>query len=141
MWYYTLYMKPCIFCKIVKGEIPSYKIYEDEEFLGFLDISQIVDGHTLLISKKHVRWIWDLENVGEFYKVAQKIVKNIQKVTGKEFVASVTLGVMVAHAHLHLLPETEGNADKIWKAWSEAREARKLNDKKLKEIEKKFRLA
>ncbi|MEA3355475.1 MAG: HIT domain-containing protein [Patescibacteria group bacterium] len=131
-------MSDCIFCKIVKGEIPSYKVYEDKEFLGFLDISQIVDGHTLLIPKKHVRWIWDIENIGGFYKVAKKIVKKMQEVSGKKFVMSVTWGTMVEHAHLHLLPTTAGNRDIIGKAWIKARETRKLSDEKMKVIQKKF---
>lgn len=137
-------MVDCIFCQIVKGKLPSYKIYEDEDFLAFLDISQIVDGHTLLIPKKHVRWVWDLPagrrglNIGQFFETAQKIVKHFQKVTGEEFVMSVTLGVMVKHAHLHLLPKTEGNVDKVWDAWVEAREARKVGGEKMKILAKRF---
>ena len=138
-------MIDCIFCKIVKGEIPCYKIYEDKDFLAFLDISQIVDGHTLLIPKKHVRWVWDLPidrqvsgNIGEFYIVAQKIVKKMQQASGEEFVMSVTWGTMVEHAHLHLLPTTAGNRDIVGKAWIKAREARKLSDDKMKEIQKRF---
>ncbi len=133
-------MADCIFCKIVKGEIPSYKVYEDEEFLGFLDISQIVDGHVLLIPKEHVRWVWKIENIGGFYKVAQKIVKKMQEVSGEEFVASLTLGTMIEHAHLHLLPKTEGNVQLVWNAWVKARETRKLSPEKLTELAKKFHL-
>jgi len=131
-------MANCIFCKIVKGEIPSYKVYEDEEFLGFLDISQIVDGHTLLIPKEHVRWVWEMDNIGMFYEAAKKIARKMREVSGNEFVASVTLGTMVEHAHLHLLPKTEGSVQKVWDAWVKAREARKLDTGKLKELAKKF---
>jgi len=140
MWYYTLSMSDCIFCKIIKGEIPSYKVYEDEEFLGFLDISQIVDGHTLLIPKKHVRWIWEIENIDGFYKAAQKIVKKMQQVTGSDYVKSMTFGVLVEHAHLHILPETEGNINLVGEAWVKAREMRKLEADKLKEIAEKFKV-
>jgi diadenosine tetraphosphate (Ap4A) HIT family hydrolase len=108
--------------------------------LAFLDISQIVDGHTLLIPKKHVRWVWNIENIGQFLAAAQKIVKHFQSVTGEEFVMSVTLGVMVKHAHLHLLPRTEGNAEKVWDAWVEAREARRLKPEKMKSLAKRFGL-
>jgi len=131
-------MANCIFCKIVKGEIPSYKVYEDEEFLGFLDISQITDGHTLLIPKEHVRWVWEIDNIGMFYEAAKKIARKMREVSGNEFVASMTLGIMVEHAHLHLLPKTEGNVQKVWDAWVKAREARKLDAGKLKELAKKF---
>jgi len=133
-------MPDCIFCKLIKGEIPSYKTYEDEKYLAFLDISQIVDGHTLLIPKKHVRWVWDIEDLGEFYGVARKIVKKMQQATGEEFVASLTLGIMVEHAHLHLLPKTEGNDQLVWDAWVKAREMRKVDSKKMKQLAKKFHL-
>jgi histidine triad (HIT) family protein len=133
-------MDNCIFCQIIKGEIPSYKIYEDDDFLGFLDIAQIVDGHTLLIPKKHVRWVWDIENIGQFYEVAQEIAKKMQKISGSKFVASVTLGMMVPHAHLHLIPETKGNVGKVWDAWVEARESRKIKGDKLTELAEKFKV-
>ncbi len=130
----------CIFCKIIKGEIPSYKVYEDEEFLGFLDISQIVDGHTLLIPKKHVRWVWDIENIGEYYEVAKKIVKKMQQVTGKESVVSVTVGEMIEHAHLHLLPDSEGNKEMVLEAWDKALKARKLDTEEMKELQERFKV-
>jgi len=133
-------MSDCIFCKLIKGEIPSYKVYEDEKYLGFLDISQIVDGHTLLIPKKHVRWVWDIEDLGEFYGVAKKIAKKMQQVTGEEFVASLTLGIMVEHAHLHLLPKTEGNDQLVWDAWVKARETRKVDSKKMKQLAEKLKV-
>jgi len=133
-------MPDCIFCKIVKGEIPSYKIYEDDKYLGFLDISQIVDGHTLLIPKKHVRWVWDIEDLGEFYGVAKKIVKKMQQVSGEETVMSMTIGDMVAHAHLHLLPKTEGNIGKVLSSWVEAMKARKIEPEKMKQLAEKFKV-
>ncbi len=131
-------MKDCIFCKIVKGEIPSYKVYEDDDFLGFLDISQIVDGHTLLIPKSHVRWVWDIENIGEYYEAAKKIVKKMQQVTGKGSVVSVTVGEMIEHAHLHLLPESEGNKDMVLEAWDKALKARKKSSDEMEKIRGKF---
>ncbi len=133
-------MSECIFCKLIKSEIPSYKIYEDEKYLAFLDISQIVDGHTLLIPKKHVRWVWDIDDLGEFYGVAKKIVKKMQQVSGEETVMTVTIGDMVAHAHLHLLPKTEGNIDKVLSSWVEAMKARKIDPEKMKELVGKYKV-
>lgn len=133
-------MNDCIFCKIVRGEIPAYKVYEDEESLAFLDITQVVDGHTLLIPKKHVRWVWDT-NETVFFGAAKKIVSKMQEVTGEEFVMSITLGLMVPHAHLHLLPSnTEGNLDLVFEAWEKAKAARKLPSEKLSELAEKFRV-
>ena len=62
-------MENCIFCKIVSGEIPSYKVYEDNEFMAFLDVRPLNLGHTLVIPKKHYRWVWDVPNIGEYYEV------------------------------------------------------------------------
>ncbi len=134
-------MQDCVFCKIVRGEIPSYKIYEDEKYLAFLDISQVNDGHTLLIPKQHVRWVWDIEEIGEFFKVARKIAKHMQQVTGKEFVYSQTIGLLVEHAHLHLVPETEGNLNLALEGWSKAREARKLSKEEMERIWEKYRMS
>jgi len=133
-------MPDCIFCQIVKGKIPCYKIYEDEECLAFLDLAQIVDGHTLLVPKKHVKWIWDVENPGGFFKAAQKITKHYQQVTGEEFVMSISLGVMIEHAHWHLLPRTGGSIEPVLEAWIKAREVRKLKAGKLEKIAARFRL-
>ncbi|MGB9706642.1 MAG: HIT family protein [Microgenomates group bacterium] len=95
----------CVFCKIVKGEIPAYKIYEDKEFLAFLDINPFVDGHTLVIPKKHYQWVWQVPNIGEYFSVVKKIASHFQKVFNDEFVASVIWGTDVPHAHIHLLPK------------------------------------
>ena len=134
-------MADCIFCKIISGDIPSYKVYEDDNYLAFLDITQVTDGHTLLIPKKHCRWVWDIENIGEFYEIAKKIVKNIQKVTGEDFVMSLTWGRDVYHAHLHLVPSTHGSLELVAAGWREALEARSLESDEMKKIVSKFRIS
>lgn len=133
-------MADCIFCKIVAGEIPSYKVYEDEKYLAFLDITQVTDGHTLLIPKKHCRWVWDTEDIGEFFQVAKKIVKNIQRVTGEDFVMSLMWGRDVHHGHLHLVPSSAGSLELVAAGWREALEARKLESDEMKKIAEKFRV-
>lgn len=133
-------MTDCIFCKIVAGEIPSYKVYEDEKYLAFLDISQVNDGHTLLIPKKHCRWVWDIEGIGEYYEIAQRIVKKMQTVTGEEFVMSLTWGRDVHHAHLHLVPSTRGSIELVAAGWREALEARKLPPEEMQKIAARFKL-
>ena len=97
-------MNDCIFCKIIKGEIPSYKVYEDENFLAFLDIRPLNPGHTLVIPKEHLRWVWDIENIGEYYKVVKKIANAIKKVHGTDYVISLVFGEEVDHAHTWLIP-------------------------------------
>ncbi|MGB9911277.1 MAG: HIT family protein [Microgenomates group bacterium] len=97
-------MKDCIFCKIVSGEILCWKIYEDKDFLAFLDINPFVDGHTLVIPKKHYQWVWQVPELGRYFEVVKKIAVHYQKVFQDEFVASLIWGTEVPHAHIHLLP-------------------------------------
>ncbi len=101
-------MQDCVFCKIVKGELPCYKVYEDEKFLGFLDINPRVEGHTLLIPKKHYRWVYDVPEFGEYWEVAKKIALAAKKALGAEFISFVTHGLDVHHAHIHILPRKKG---------------------------------
>ncbi|NMC36664.1 HIT domain-containing protein [Candidatus Beckwithbacteria bacterium] len=97
-------MSDCIFCKIVTGELPAYKIYEDDQFLAFLDIFPFVRGHTLVIPKKHYRWVWDVENIGEYMQVCQKISNHYRNLSSIDMVASFIFGEQVHHAHIQLLP-------------------------------------
>ncbi len=99
-------MDNCIFCKIAKGEIPSYKIFEDDNFFAFLDIHPRVDGHTLVIPKKHYRWTFDVPNFGEYWEVTRKIGFKIQHVVNAEWMNFFTHGE-IPHAHIHILPRTD----------------------------------
>lgn len=112
----------CIFCKIVRGEIPSYKVYEDKDFLAFLDINPQSPGHTQVIPKKHYRWVWDLPHIGKYFEVVQKIAKAQQKAFGTDFILSKIIGDEVEHAHIWVFPNShvsgnvkdfETNAQKI----------------------------
>ena len=105
----------CIFCKIINGEIPSYKIYEDDNFFAFLDINPLNLGHTLVIPKKHERWVWDVENIGEYFEVARKIAVAQKKAFGIELVVSLVVGEEVPHAHIWLVPrfESDGHGGSI----------------------------
>lgn len=95
-------MIDCIFCKIVKGEIPSFKIYEDDSYLAILDIAQFTEGHTIVIPKNHFRFIWDI-NDNKYFEVINKIANHYKKL-GYDYVDSATFGRMVPHAHFHLIP-------------------------------------
>lgn len=114
----------CIFCKIVKGEIPAERVYEDEHFLAFLDINPQSPGHTQVIPKEHYRWVWDVPNVGEYFEVARKIAKAQQKAFETDFIIAKVVGDEVEHAHIWVFPggkvegdkkDLEGNADRIKK--------------------------
>lgn len=99
-------MNDCVFCKIVKGELPSYKTYEDEKFLAFLDINPVVDGHTLIVPKKHIPYMQDADNqtVAEIFKTAQKLEKVLKDAFKCKYVEIVVEGEQVAHFHVHLIP-------------------------------------
>jgi histidine triad (HIT) family protein len=98
-------MDDCIFCKIVKGEIPCHKIYEDDSFLAFLDINPTSIGHTLLIPKIHYRWVYDVDNFSEYWQVAQKIAIALKNSSlNPDYISFLTIGNEVPHAHIHLIP-------------------------------------
>jgi len=102
-------MTDCIFCKIVKKEIPSYKIYEDENFLAFLDIFPKTEGHCLVIPKKHVQWVWDYPELGKYFETVAKIARKFREISGEPIIRSVIWGWEVPHAHIHLLPGKTDN--------------------------------
>jgi len=97
-------MENCIFCKISNSELPCTKIYENDDFIAFLDIKPLNPGHTLIIPKKHYRWVWDVEDICGYFTVVQKIAKAIKKAFDTELVASLVFGEEVPHAHVSLVP-------------------------------------
>ena len=94
----------CIFCKIVQGAIPSYKVYEDELFLGFLDIFPLSKGNALLIPKKHYRWVNDVIEFGAYWEAARMLSNNIQNKLGATSISYLTFGEEVFHAHIRIIP-------------------------------------
>ncbi len=100
-------MDDCIFCKIVKKEMPSYVVYEDELFLGFLDIFPRTRGHTLLIPKKHYRWVYDVPEFEHYWKTVLKLTTAIKKSLNPYFTTYVTHGLEVPHAHIHIMPRAK----------------------------------
>ena len=112
MVYYEYTMtdtKECVFCRIVRGEMPNFTVYEDDKYLAFLDVFSRVKGHTLVIPKEHHRWVYDVPKFGEYWEVAKKVGEKIQKSLESEFVSYVTIGNEVPHAHIHILPQSGGH--------------------------------
>ncbi|MRM95178.1 HIT family protein [Riemerella anatipestifer] len=95
-----------IFTKIINGEIPAYKIAEDENHLSFLDVMPLAEGHTLVIPKKEVDLIFDLdtEEFKNLWAFAQQVAKKIEKNIPCERVSIAVIGLEVPHAHIHLVP-------------------------------------
>ena len=117
-------MDDCIFCKIVKGEIPSFKVYEDDRVYAFADINPVSDGHTLIIPKIHA------ENLGEIaeadlmaiHKVSQKMYHAMQKALGADGVAlfqanGKSVNQVVMHYHLHLIPRKNNESRLSVTSW------------------------
>ena len=108
----------CIFCKIIKGEIPSYKVYEDENFLAFLDISQTTIGHTLIVPKDHFSNIFELSEDCNIFKIVIKVAKALKESLG---ISSINIlnnngevaGQTVNHFHIHLIPRYNNDNFKI----------------------------
>lgn len=108
-------MEQCIFCRIVKGELPSYKAYEDSDFLGFLDINPLNPGNVLLIPKKHYQWVYDVPEFGAYFEAAKKIGLAAKEATGAHSINFLTLGYEVPHAHIRIIPrfDNDGHTDGI----------------------------
>lgn len=105
-------MKPCIFCKIINKEIPAHIVYEDNNFLAFLDINPQSPGHTQVIPKKHVRWVWDVPKAGEYFEVAKKIALAQRKAFNTDFILSRIVGDEVEHAHIWVFPNKDVRGDR-----------------------------
>lgn len=95
-----------IFSRIAKGEIPSYKIAEDERYFAFLDINPLVEGHTLVIPKKEVDYLFDLddETLAGLTLFSKRVAKAIEKTIPCKRIGVAVLGLEVPHAHIHLVP-------------------------------------
>lgn len=95
-----------IFTKIIKGEIPSYKIAEDAEHLAFLDAMPLTEGHTLVVPKEEVDFIFDLDSEAfrDLWAFAQKVAKKLEKAYPDKRIAVAVVGLEVPHAHIHLIP-------------------------------------
>ncbi|MBO5809780.1 MAG: HIT family protein [Bacteroidales bacterium] len=103
-----------IFSRIINGEIPCYKIAENEKFFAFLDINPLMKGHTLVIPKKEVDYIFDIEDndLGEMMIFAKQIASKIKDVIPCVKVGVAVIGLEVPHAHIHLVPmQKEGDLD------------------------------
>ena len=103
-----------IFSKIAAGEIPSYKCAENEQFYAFLDIDPVIKGHTLVVPRKEVDYIFDMDDdeLAAFEVFAKKVARAIKTVFHVKKVAQVVLGLEVNHAHIHLLPmNSEADVD------------------------------
>jgi len=96
----------CIFCKIAKGEIPAHKIYENKNFLAFLDIEPVSHGHILIIPKKHIVWMYEADDktIADIFKLTKKLMLALKKSMRCDYVQEWVSGEEIPHFHIHLLP-------------------------------------
>lgn len=122
-------MSDCIFCKIVSGAAPSRKIYEDEHTLAFLDIAQDVDGHIVVIPKKHVKSILDCdeETLCQLMRTVKKISNHLTGSCGYDGVnllnaSDESAGQSVPHFHIHIIPRKNGDGINTWPEFDGAKQ-------------------
>ncbi|MFC1533932.1 HIT family protein [Thermodesulfobacteriota bacterium] len=109
-------MDDCIFCRIVKGELPCFKVYEDDKVLAFEDINPIAEGHALIIPKRHAENLWEIsgEDLTAVHLASKKVTQGIKDVLNPTGIAALQLNgrganQVVMHYHLHLIPRLSGS--------------------------------
>ena len=107
-------MSDSIFTKIIKGEIPCYKIAEDDRFIAFLDVFPIKKGHTLVVPKAQIDYLFDLDDslLSDLMIFSKKVAQKMQRAISCERIGVAVIGLEVPHAHIHLVPlDTVGDID------------------------------
>jgi histidine triad (HIT) family protein len=114
-------MENCLFCKIVRGELPSFKVYEDTDTVAFLDIHPVTSGHTLVVPKMHATNIFDIsaESWSAVTETARKVAIALERALGTDGVNLMMnnrehAGQIVDHPHLHLIPRFKDDGLKLW---------------------------
>jgi len=115
-------MDDCLFCKIIKGEIPSHKVYEDANVLAFLDITPVNPGHVLLVPKKHSRNILEIDdnNFRELAPLIKKIARAVKEGMGADGINihinnEPAAGQVIFHTHIHIIPRFSDDGLKMWR--------------------------
>ena len=127
-------MKSCIFCQIAAGKVPCYKIYEDNDFIAFLDIKPLRIGHVLTIPKKHYRWVHDVPNFGEYMEFVKKIMLAQKEAFNADSVSIGTVGHDIDHAHVHTIPRMEKDRGFVRES-----NVKDISDSEMKKITEKIR--
>ena len=134
---YIIKVMATIFSRIIAGEIPSYKVAEDDKFFAFLDINPLVKGHTLVVPKQEVDYIFDLsdEDLAEMNVFAKQVARAIEKAFPCKKVGEAVIGLEVPHAHIHLIP-IQKESDMLF-----SNPKLKLSDEEFKAIAEAIRTA
>lgn len=97
----------CIFCEIAAKRIPAKIIYEDDNYIAFLDIRPLNRGHTLVVPKEHLQWAWEIQQFGPYMEIVKTIALAAMKALDAKWANFVTAGLGVPHAHFHVVPRFE----------------------------------
>jgi histidine triad (HIT) family protein len=99
-------MQETIFTRIIKGEIPCHKVYEDAQTFAFLDIHPVTPGHTLVVPKTQVQFVWDLEedDYRALMETVRRVARQIRSVLGSVYIGEKVEGIEIPHAHVHVIP-------------------------------------
>lgn len=134
----VLMSQECVFCKIIQGHVPAYKVFEDAQTLAFLDINPVTHGHILIVPKEHHEWLLDLpeKTLEELMHTVQRVAKAVMKATpAKGFNVGMNngrvAGQIVFHAHFHVIPRYDDDKLSHWPR-SQA------DEKSMKEISEKI---
>jgi histidine triad (HIT) family protein len=111
-------------------------VYEDKEYLAFLDIGPVNKGHTLIVPKKHFRWVYDVADQGSYWAVAQKVARSLIKNFNAEYVMFVTWGEEVHHAHIHVIPRFKDDGHQ---GFPDFQKKKTFSSDEMKEISEKVR--
>ena len=98
-------MENCVFCRIIAGQLPSYTVFEDDSFIGFLDIRPFSLGHVNLIPKGHYRWVDDVPDFAGYFERAHRLSRAIRKALSPETVFYIVQGLEMPHAHIKVVPK------------------------------------
>lgn len=128
----------CIFCEIAEKKIPAKTVYEDENFIAFLDIHPMNPGHTLVAPKKHYQWTWEVPEFGKYFEVARTVALAAMKSLNSKIVNFITAGLGVPHAHIHVVPRFENDGHGELPTFTQTKT---LTDEQLNEIAEKIRSA
>ena len=124
----------CIFCEIAASKRPCYKIYENKNFLAFLDIKPLRKGHALIIPKKHYKWVYEVPNFGEYFEFVKRIMLAQLKAFNADSVSIGTVGHDIDHAHVHTIPRGESDRGFVREG-----NVKELSAAEMDEIAKKIR--
>ena len=127
-------MPDCIFCKIIAGEIPAARVYQDDKFLAFLDINPVTPGHTMIIPKQHFKTMTENpdELVAEIFIKAKELMPKLKKAMAADYVVVSVVGVDVPHLHVHLIPRRLNDGLANW--WP----TKKYGEGEMEQIAKKI---